>query len=33
MTAESMAMMLLAIVLISTLSVLAEMHGGKDDVR
>jgi hypothetical protein len=33
MTSESMGLMLLAIVLICTLSVLAEIHGGQDDVR
>jgi hypothetical protein len=30
---ELMGLALLAIVLISTLSVLAELHGGQDDVR
>jgi hypothetical protein len=33
MSGEVMGLMLLAIVLVSTLSVLAEIHGGQDDVR
>ena len=33
MSGEVMGLMLLAIVVISTLSVLAEIHGGQDDVR
>lgn len=33
MTSEAMGLILLAIVLVSTLSVLAEIHGGQDDVR
>lgn len=33
MTGEVMGFVLLAIVLVSTLSVLAELHGGSDDVR
>jgi hypothetical protein len=32
-TGEIMGFVLLAIVLVSTLSVLAELHGGSDDVR
>jgi len=32
-TGEVMGFVLLAIVLVSTLSVLAELHGGSDDVR
>lgn len=33
MSGEVMGLMLLAIVLVSTLSVLAEIHGGQDDIR
>lgn len=33
MSSEAMGLMLLAIVLVSTLSVLAEIHGGQDDIR
>lgn len=33
MNGELMGLALLAIVLVSTLSVLAELHGGQDDVR
>lgn len=33
MSGEVMGLMLLAIVLVSTLSVLAEIHGGQDDVH
>ena len=33
MSGEVMGLILLAIVLVSTLSVLAEIHGGRDDVR
>jgi hypothetical protein len=33
MSGELLGLMLLAIVLVSTLSVLAEIHGGQDDVR
>ena len=33
MSGEVMGLMLLAIVLVSTLSVLAEIYGGQDDVR
>jgi hypothetical protein len=32
-SSEVMGLALLAIVLVSTLSVLAELHGGQDDVR
>lgn len=32
MSGEVMGLMLLAIVLVSTLSVLAEIHGGENDV-
>ena len=33
MSGELLGLILLAIVLVSTLSVLAEIHGGHDDVR
>ena len=33
MSGEAMGLILLAIVLVNTLSVLAEIHGGQDDVR